>query len=478
MTKSYWGVLVLGFIASASTMCGGRSPSEEMTPRPDTPIPIAPIAPPTNSLRIDVPETDWTPVTYRNPMAGELVAALERYDTLAIVLPKKGNPAELENRVFQMLKSAAPDTEVVAHGTASLTSLLDDQENISYRGAMVSGSAAENDTAVPLPPGHPLVKDWLSKKKQLKGAKGVLVIRPLAVSDDRIKALRKDTSGSCEAMETALRVDVDEANTFFADYTDKASSSLLREFRRQLEPALPFWRSELEKMAALSELGSPEDKCRVAYTELLDEVENCMDGVCSVAPKLYTTAGGVVGMPDPGLTIPPVCPTPGMRDFASELNTVADRAVTEVLPALGTRWAGELARMEGLVRMENAIRERCVPAHRRISAAMHQAAKAAVRKYLETLNEKDITAGWESMGGKIHVPGKGPVNVFARVKVSAGDPSVDAVDVRQLLRDMVRCDGSNDRVFQATVVDVVSRKVTFMGLFFEEQLLCEAFRPE
>ena len=98
--------------------------------------------------------------------------------------------------------------------------------------------------------------------------------------------------------------------------------------------------------------------------------------------------------------------------------------------------------------------------------------------YFKKLGEQEITASWESVGGMVHVPGVGPVKVYARVTVSAGDSSAQAVAIEARFKELERCGAGDERILQATLVDVGSSEVRFMGLFFEEQLLCEDFLPD
>jgi hypothetical protein len=467
----------LGFIALVLTMCGGQAPIAVSTPRPAPGAGVAPLASPKTKVAIPVPETNWTPVSYGSSRGENLVAALRDLKTLALILPKKGNPAELENRVFRMLKAASPDTRVVARGVALLDKLLEERGDIPYRVTMEPGGTDAYGRPYYVPKDHPLNTSWLSKKRELKGAEAMLVVRPIRVSTARLRELREQRTGGCSGIEKTLQEGVDAGRTFFQEYEEKASLALAKEFGRHLDAALPFWRSELDKVASLSDAGSRQSACSEAYTQLLNKYEVCIAKSCPVAPKLFADSGGVIGMPNPELAIPPFCPVAGMRDYATEISDLADRAVTEVLPALDAGWAGELARFGGLTRMQRVVTDTCAPRHRRFHEAALEDARNLVVDYFKELGEQEITATWASVGGMVHVPGVGPVKVYARVKVSAGDSSAQAVAIETRFRELERCSAGDERILQATLVDVGSSEVRFMGLFFEEQLLCEDFLP-
>jgi hypothetical protein len=244
-----------------------------------------------------------------------------------------------------------------------------------------------------------------------------------------------------------------------------------------LASALPFWRDELEKISKLSESGSIEARCHDAYVELLATYEKCMTSNCAGAPRLYAEGGGVAGIPDPRLMIPPVCPVAGMRNYASEINDLADRSVVEVLPALDHGWAAEFARFGGLERIRQVVGRGCEARHRRYRSTDIEELRSATGTFLTDLGNTDFTAMWESAPGTVRVSGVGPVKVFARVKVSTGQPYISAAAIEREFRAAAHCSAGNGEIMQAVVIDVDSMEVKFMGLFFDEQLLCEDFLP-
>jgi hypothetical protein len=63
------------------------------------------------------------------------------------------------------------------------------------------------------------------------------------------------------------------------------------------------------------------------------------------------------------------------------------------------------------------------------------------------------------------------------VQARGDDPVAGAAELLERFRRLERCDQGGERLLQAALVDVGSSEVVFMGIFFEEQLLCEGLPP-
>ena len=57
------------------------------------------------------------------------------------------------------------------------------------------------------------------------------------------------------------------------------------------------------------------------------------------------------------------------------------------------------------------------------------------------------------------------------------DPKNSAKELVGKLRELDKCDEGKERFYQATLIDVGTSEVVFMGIFFEEELLCDGFPP-
>ena len=71
----------------------------------------------------------------------------------------------------------------------------------------------------------------------------------------------------------------------------------------------------------------------------------------------------------------------------------------------------------------------------------------------------------------------GPIAVLARTRARGVDPLRDAAALGDRLRELNRCAAGGERLLQVALIDVGSSEVVFIGIFFEEQLLCEGMPP-
>jgi len=328
-----------------------------------------------------------------------------------------------------------------------------------------------------LPKEHPLKTDWLQRKKPLKGAEALLTVRPIRADDKKLKRLREGKRGGCKEMVEALTDGIDKGAEFFRPYRGAASKMLIAEFARHLEVALPYWREELDQAAGQVEPGGAAARCVEEYRSLIDKYEPCLSGTCPLGPRLFIFGAGIIGLMDSGVFIHDNCPAGGMRDYAAEIEDLAARVVSEVVSDLDSGWASELVRAGTLFELKSGIEEACAPRHRRIDVGELNAARAEVREFLKDLSGRELEGDWETATGMERVPGVGPVRILARVRVSGHNPVAGVGDLKKRLRKLDRCDDGGERLYQAVLIDVGSSEVLFMGIFFEEELLCDGFPP-
>ncbi len=457
--------------------CGGGTVVVESTPRPESATGVEPLSVPQQSFQIPTPKDEWTPVTIGSGSGEALARALSDRNTVALILPRNRKTPALEDQVFQMIKAAAPKTKVVARGKAILDQLLEERGEIPYRVTLQPAGTDILGRPTYLPKEHPLNTDWLERKSLLKGAEAILAVRPIRVDDSRLRELRKGRQGGCAAFEKALLNGITRAPAFFKDYETKANLALSAAFVRHLDVALPFWRTEMRNAARNVAPGDIGSRCLDAYRSVVDTYKPCLDGACRNGPNLYMVGGGVIGMITNDLLVPKECPLEGMRDYAAEIKDLAVRAVKEVLPALEGGWVSELIRYGGLAELENTIKEGCTPRHRRLQPDVLSAVRKEVTDYLTDLGQQDLQGVWEPARGMERAPGIGPVQLLARVRSSGGDPVEGAKKLSERLKSIDRCDNRQERLFQAVLVDVGTSEVLFMGIFFEEELLCSGLPP-
>jgi len=458
--------------------CGGGPTVLATTPTPGESGEAIEVPPPDGRFELDVPESAWTPTMIGGDQGAMLGRALVDRKAVMMVLGSAVGDAAFEEQVFRMIKAAAPGTSVVARARGTLDKLLEERGEIPYRVTMQPAGTDVLGRPYYLPKEHPLQTEWLTKKKALKGAEGLLTVRRIAVGDQRLRELRDRRRGSCDELLGALETGAAGVGAFFEPYADAVDLALDRAFARHLEQALPFWQEELAAARQQAAPGGDDARCIDGYEEFVDRYSPCIEGSCRVRPTLALGAGGVIGMDnDPFGALPDHCPTSAVRDYGREMKALAGRAVAEVLPHLGGAWSGELMRHGALSRLTEGLVELCAPRHRRFSAQDLESARGELAAFLGKLAGLEADGEWIEAGGLERAPGVGPIAVLARVQARGEDPGVGAVELLERLRRLERCDRGGERLLQVALVDVGSSEVVFMGIFFEEQLLCEGLPP-
>ena len=457
--------------------CGGGTVLVESTPRPDPGAEVTPPPPPQGSLEVPRPNVDWMPATISSGLGEGLRKALEERKTIAVILPQNNTLPALEDRVYQMIKTSAPDTRVVARGRAVLDKLLQERGEIPYRTTLEAAGTDILGRPYFIPKDHPLQTDWIQRRAALKGAEGILTVRRIQVDDTKLKRMRIGRQGGCSDYEKALQEGIDRGDAFFRPYESNVNDTLATAFSRHLKTALPYWETELAQLARAAVQGDVAHRCLTAYRQLLDYYKPCQTGPCPSAPQMFRSASGVVGMTDHTALIPNVCPAAGMRNYGRELDDLAARSLAEVLSALDGGWTQEVIRFGGLQGLLTGIKDTCAPRHRRIDPEALKASKSEIAAYLSELSNRELSGVWEPTRGMERIPGVGPVKLLARIRTSGYDPSVESAKITDRLRTIDRCDESTELLFQATLIDVKTSEVPFMGIFFEEELLCEGFPP-
>ncbi|HUT77709.1 MAG TPA: hypothetical protein VM285_08490 [Polyangia bacterium] len=469
--------MLAALFAVLAAACGGGGAVLAVTPLPDDAPATAGIPAPEGPFAVPVPEAEWLPAMHGGDEGRMLSAAIADRKSVMLVLGRSADAA-FEEQVVRMCKAAAPDTAVVARSRGTLDLLLEERGEIPYRVTMEPAGTDILGRPYFLPREHPLYTDWLARKKALKGAEGLLTVRPITVDDQRLRELRERRRGGCEDAQRELAAGSDQAATFFGPYLEAANRALEAAFRRHLEQALPFWRAEVDDARGRAAPTGPEARCLAAYAGLAEALAPCLSRPCPLVPRLHLAAGGLVAF-DPGAldAIPEGCPAEGGRDYRRELDQVHARAVDEVLESLNGSWTGEILRFGAFERIAAAFGDACATRHRRIAAGDVDATRTAVRETLERLAGQDLAGEWYAAAGLERSPGHGPVRVLARLRPTGIDPRAEASGLTERLRRLDRCEGRGERTLQAALVDVGTSEVVFMGIFFEEQLLCEDLAP-
>ncbi len=472
-------LVAAGSAALLLTNCGGGSTILATTPTPDEASSTTRIAPPNEKLPIPDLSLEWTPAMIGGKQGEMLTAAIADRGAVMMVLGRGLSCAQWEDRIFQMIKAASEKTSVVARKRGTLDKLLLERGEIPYRRTLEASGVDVLGRPYYLPKDHMLNTEWLSRKKALKGADALMTVRGLSVDDRKLRELRKRRRGGCDELETTLEGAANDAVTFFEPFMSRTNEELHGAFSRHLAKAVPFWRREISSASNRVDPGGEEAGCLAAYRNYLDEFAPCMEGSCAVSPQLgMATDGVVIGMDmAPRNLVPDRCPSGLMRNYVGEMSDLASRAIEEVLPGLGDDWTTELLRYSALKRIERGMKDFCAPSHRRISKSDLTSAREQLRVLASDLSEATPSGEWISASGRDRIPKTGPVEILARVRAKGSNPEEDVARFVARLRDFNRCTQGEERLLQVALVDVGSSEVVFMGIFFEEQLVCEDMPP-
>ncbi len=469
--RSALSAFSLGLLAG----CGGATVIAT-TPVPDAVTSTPAFAAPAERLRVEPPKAAWSPAMYGDAQLGEMLAqALAARPSAMIVADYGLEGATWEERIVRMVKAASPGTAIVARARGTLDKLLEERGEIPYRVTQEQGGVDAYGQPYFVPREHPLSTEWLLKKKALKGADALLTVRRVTPDARRLEEMRRAVRGGCADAERELAAQRDAALAYFADLGRQADAALAKAFSRQLQEALPFLREEI---ARAGEEGG-DAACLRAYGDLVARYAPCLDGACPLGPRFHLEAGGIVAMDDgPASAVPPRCAGLGGRDYVLEIREAAGRAAAEIFGAFPSSSLAEIVRFAAFDDAVARFGDFCQARHRRYTETEVAAFGADVRALFEALDAAQPGGEIARADGLERVAGVGPVRVLGRVTPTGTDLRADSAALFERLAGAARCvGGTGDDALQAAVVDVGTSEVAFMGLFFEEQLLCEDLAP-
>lgn len=469
-------ILALGVLCVA---CSSSKPSIlASTPQP-TQTEQETFGEPTAKLEFSVQDVDWSPVIIGPDSTTMLVEALKSKASIMVISGTRMQSPSDEHRIFQMVKAASPQTQIVARNKGILDEILLEKGEVPYRQTLEVGGQDFLGRPYLIPKNHPLKTDWLSKKKELKGAQAILIIDYVRPDDQKLRQMRAQHKGGCQALFSEIAKAIDDSGVFFDSLITEVNQALAEEFSLQLKAALPFWQNELSEGLAAVDATSSEARCYKAYQKYVDTYQRCIDGDCLLAPAMHTQGGGVIGMEmSSAVAIPSGCVVNMGRDYVSELAALGKRASSRILQDIPNSWAGAFSKLKVLEKFEHRIEEVCAPAHRRYSADDLTQAKLAVSAFLQKASTAQILGKWTEAEGKQRIAGVGSITVFGRTKQDSSKFTSMFQELSGALKPLSRCRDSKRRPLQVVLVDVGSSEVFFSTILFEEQLFCEEMSPQ
>ena len=477
MRFALFGVLyVLCFLLVS---CGHAQPSIlAATPDPGQ-SPPRKFKEPTGELSFSVQPTEWAPATIGPDGAAMLTDALKNIKSIMVLTGSQMSDPVFEDRVYQMVKAASPETKIVARNHAVLDEIMLERGEIPYRQTWEVGGQDVLGRPWLLPKDHPLKTDWLEKKKLLKGAEAILIINFVKVDDQKLREMRSQVHGGCDGLLGELKRGVAHSGAWFSSLLEQVNDALATEFSRQMQTMLPFWQDELQQGMSLADPGSQDARCYGAYQKFLNRYDDCLKGRCEGAPALHVEGGGVIGMElSSAAAIPHDCPTGMGRNYVDELVTVGERVSRDVMKDIPAGWAGEFSKVDILSRLDNELADLCAPAYRRYAASDLDVARKAVETFLQQVVTTRFQGSWEPAEGTERIAGVGAVRVFGKAKPKTGEDKVWTAQLRDIFKPLNRCRDSKRRPVQIALVDVGTSEVYFSAVVFEEQLFCEDLPPQ
>jgi len=435
------------------------------------------IDPPPSALTVQLEPVPWSPVTIGGSGAATLAQALSKQSAIMVLTGERMTDEEWDDRIFQMVKAAAPDTKIVARNRGVLDDILMERGEIPFRQTWEVGGADVFGRPFMVPKDHPLKTDWLSKETVLKGAGAILLVDIIQPDSRKMNELRSARQGDCSGLLAALDAAVSGSAEHFSPLKEQLNKVLAEEFSRQMKEALPFWNEEIDDALAARPAGQ-EARCLSAYDGLLQSYEPCLSGPCAVGPAVFPIPAGVIGMEmSQTVTVPHDCPVGMGRDYVRELEAIGRRVVDSLLKQIPAKWAEDLARVDAVNDLRATMADICAPAHRRYTQESLDKARADVLAFIEQVPQTKVDGEWVSASGRERVPGTGSVVVLAKAVAGSGNLDMALQSVADGIRAMERCRDSRRRPMQVVLIDVGTSEVYFSAIVFEEQLFCEDMAP-
>ena len=298
-------------------------------------------------------------------------------------------------------------------------------------------------------------------------------------------ALEAVTVGSCAPAFRDLAEGQEASLALLEPYFERGDAILWRSFRAGLARELPALRKELEPYAELRPQASfPNEQerdrylCGQAYWRYIDIYHRCQQSAqsCLGAPRIFLQGSLQIGLPGPDTSSLGSCPELLGRDYVASVRELAEVASRDAIHGLDDRWS-VLADRLGIINEVYAVLEDiCVPRRRRFSAAAVSEARRRLSQVVRELGSADHevrAAGWVTSEDYFEIAGVGRVAELARFDGVVLNQEIRAHTraLRESIFDMARCRHPSDEQ-PLVVLALRDGAASFLGYFFEEELLC------
>ncbi len=323
-----------------------------------------------------------------------------------------------------------------------------------------------------------------------EAAEAVLVVGEATLDLPRWNALEAFTVGSCAPALRDLAEGQEDSLALLEPFLDRGDAILWRSFRAGLDRELSALREELRPYAELrpqSSFNSEQEfdtyLCGQAYWRYIEIYHRCSQSAesCLGAPRIFLQGGVKIGLPGPDTGSLDHCPQLIGRDYVASVRELAVAASRDAIRGLSAEWSVLADRLGLVSEIYAALEDICEPRRRRFSAAAIAEARRRLRRLAADLGSADHEvrgASWVAASGFFEVTGVGQVAELARFEGVALNQEIraQARALRESILGMGRCRHPSGEL-PLVVLALRGGAVSFLGYFYEEELLCGELPP-
>jgi len=358
---------------------------------------------------------------------------------------------------------------------------------------LLAGAALPVKRLDPIPGGRPrynvgglkVAPGWSGPRDE-----ATLVIGDAALDRREWSALEAFAVGSCAPVLEGLAAGQEDSLVLLEPFLDRLDAILWRSFRAGLGRSVPVFSAELEPYRELRPQSSFSDAreletylCGRGYWSYVDSYRGCEGSQesCPGAPRIFLVGGARIGLPEPDVGLSERCPELVGRDYAAEIRALAVNASLDAARNVSLEWSVLAHRLGLFSEVHAALEDICVPRRRRFSDAVIDETRRRAEALGGLLGSSDHEARgarWVLESGSFDVVGIGRVTQLARFAEVGLNREIraQARGLREWVFAAARCRHPSGELPLA-VLAVLAGKVSFLGYFYEEELVCADLPP-
>jgi len=324
-----------------------------------------------------------------------------------------------------------------------------------------------------------------------RAAGPTLVIGDAQLDRREWSALESFAVGSCEPVLQALAEGQEESLALLEPFLDRFDAILWRSFRAGLAKALPEFTAELAPYAEVQSRANFADRreldtylCGQASSSYVESFRRCEESPasCRGAPRIFLVGGAKIGFPEPDIELSDACPQLLGRDYVGEIRELALTASRDAARAANPEWSVLAERLGLIAEVHAALEDICLPRRRRFSDEALAEGRRRVQALGAVLGSADHqvrAANWSLEEGSLEIVGMGPVRLLARFENTGLNEEIlaQARGLREWAVGASRCRHPSGELPLAVATVEATGDVSFLGYFYEEELLCGDLPP-